>query len=682
MYKFFSFLIICGCSLQQAFAATPDINKVGGPKFPLKEGQIQIYLFKKTQLFAGKDWRYFVHDQTFDQADNKHYTVANVSSGKVLFGLKRGGYLATEPLYLDPKFIGKAIFIQIEDGSHRKLKYEFIDPQTAQLELKNRYVVGRNSKNNILTIKNLAIRNPPWKSMDSIEIEGYGNSNGMLDGKGRINIGLSTIVEGDFIDGVIKGEATVYLSKTTIFKGRLTEDFTPVKGTLYNTKENTSFTGKLNGKLTGYWEKSGAGICVNQNGEKLDCYYIHGRDFTEDKKLESIYPLRKEVHAFLEEMGNFNNISDKDQEACSKAVRKLQLKNSWTHLHEDTHAARSAYDDAADDFEEREQDLKQLKGQLDRLVQKMQQSPQYIDEKGFDLLFSTYADYEKAFYIGLNQCLRSGDRALKKINQTEARKKQLERENAALKAKIWAPENFKTFTNKDDPALRMLKQHQQAIQQAQEFNRKTRLTSSNITLSNKSTTKLDNKAEEKNHSEKLSLSSTNRKSTMDEKAQKNKSNQINSTKSTKQLMLTLKKSDEAPPVKMIDLYEAYVVCYTHDRGSDWDGYVNNGRSNRVKSDLPRITYQCRGTAGKHETSIEAALKECGAKSKGVVLNLLSSPVYPNAKRTLHFCGFGGTSIYSHTPGEIDSQTFKRAARIYSCPVGFKGHCVDLKNNSY
>lgn len=681
MYKFFSLLIICGCSLQQAFAATPDINKVGSPKFPLKEGQVQIYLFKKPQLFAGKEWRYFVHDRGFDQADNKHYTVANVSSGKVLFGLRRGGYLATEPLYLDPKFIGKAIFIQIEDGSHRKLKYEFLDPQAAQLEFNKRYVVGRDYKNNIPTIKNLTIKNPPWKSMDSIEIEGYGNSNGMLDGMGRIRIGLSTIVEGDFMDGVIKDDATVYLSKTTTFKGRLTEDFTPIEGTLYY-ENGSSFSGKVYGKLTGYWEKHGAGVCANQSGEKQECYYIHDRDFTEDKKLESIYPLRKELHSLLEEAGDLYKSFDKEERACGKAVGRLERKNSWAHLHESTYAARNAYEDAAFEFEEREHDLKRLKAKVDHLAKKIQQNPEGIDEKGFDLLFKTYFDYEKAFYIGLNYCLKSGDRALKDINQIEARKKQRDRENAALKAKIWAPENFKTFTNKDDPALRMLKQHQQAIQQAQEFNRKTRLTSSNITLSNKSTTKLDNKAEEKNHSEKLSLSSTNRKSTTDEKAQKNKSNQVNSTKSTKQLMLTLKKSDEAPPVKMIELYEAYVVCYTHDRGSDWDGYVNNGRSNRVKSDLPRITYQCRGTAGKHETSIEAALKECGAKSKGAVLNLLSSPVYPNAKRTLHFCGFGGTSIYSHTPGEIDSQTFKRAARIYSCPVGFKGHCVDLKNNSY
>ncbi|RLZ08830.1 hypothetical protein EAH57_07335 [Acinetobacter sp. 2JN-4] len=679
MYKVFSILIICGCSLQQAFSATPDPNAIGEPKFAMKEGQVQVFLLKKSKLFGGKDWKYFVHDKKLGYANDKHYAAVNVASGKVVFGLERRGYWAKETLYLDPKLIGKAIYIQVADGSNGQLKYEFIDPQTAQLELNKRYVVGRDSKNNIPTIKNLTIRNPPWKSMDSIEIEGYGNSNGMLDGKGRIRIDLSTIVEGDFIDGVIKGEATVYLSKTTTFKGHLTEDFTPIEGTLYY-ENGSSFSGKVYGKLTGYWGKHGSGVCVNQVGEKQDCYYIYDRDFTQDKKLESIYPLRKEIHAFLEEVGDFDKSFDKELQACYKAVGRLRQKNSWAHLHESTYAARNAYEDAAFEFEEREHDLKRLKAKVDHLAKKIQKNPEDIDEKGFDLLFKTYFDYEKAFYIGLNYCLKSGDRALKDINQIEARKKQRDRENAALKAKIWAPENFKTFTNKDDPALRMLKQHQQAIQQAQEFNRKTRLTSSNITLSNKSTTKLDNKADEKNHNEKLSLSSTNRKSTTDQKSLQNKSNSTNSTKSTKQLMLTLKKPDEAPPVKMIDLYEAYVDCYTHDRGPDWDGYVNTGRSNRVKSDLPRITYQCRGTAGKHETSLEAALKECGATSKGAVLNLSREPNYPNAKRTLHFCGFGGRSIYHDIPRwiDIDAQTFKRAARIYSCPERFKGHCIDLK----
>lgn len=628
MYKFFSLLIICGCTLQQAFAATPDINKVGSPKFPLKEGQIQIYLFKKPQLFAGKEWRYFVHDQTFDQADNKHYTVVNVSSGKVLLGLKRGGYLATEPLYLDPKFIGKAIFIQIEDGSHRKLNYEFLDPQAAQLEFNKRYVVGRDYKNNVQTVKNVTIRNPPWKSMKSVEIEGQGNENGFLEGKGFIN--WRHRVEGEFKDGRLIGEATAY---TTFggdkkFIGKVDERFMPLEGTLYHQEFKTSFTGKFKN----FWERHGNGVCTDKQGVQKDCYFINDYDFTEEKPLESIYPLRKDVHALIEEGRDFlYKVKNEEQAACFSV--RIQL-NTIKNMGGDSWAARRAYDDVIDDFEEREREFKRLSNKVDNLVEKMKNNPQDIDEKGFDRLITDgqvgFVWVEDYFYHNLNKCLKVGDRALKDIDKIEARRKQREKEAAEYKAKIWAPSNFTVLTNKDDPALRMLKQHQEAIRQAQEFNRKTQLTSSYSTqaaLGTFGTTSTTSNKQNSVVTKNTELQSSKKENTQQNTQKSNASIKLpTSTYSqgkTSQITLPSKEklTVKSPTVPMEQFQEAIAYCAEFVSG----GWKCNGPIQKIMVKV---------------NTVEEGLKDVGCSTARHHVAYIPDGGDPKTQGAVYYCGYG------------------------------------------
>lgn len=657
MYKLFLLFIIWGCLLQQAFTATPDLNKVGTPKFPLKEGQIQVYLFKKAQLIGGKDWEYFVHDDTFDQADNKHYTVVNVASGKVLVGLKRGGYWATEPLYVDPQFIGKAIFIQVEDGSNQKLKYEFLDPQAAQVQLNKRYVVGRDYQNNIRTIKNVTIRNPPWKSMARIEIKGQGNENGFLEGKGFIKLSDRS-VEGEFKDGFLVGDATAYWGDKE-FKGKVDDKFRPLEGTLYNREFNTSFTGQFKN----FWEKHGSGICTDKNGIEKECYFINDYDFTEDKPLESIYPLRKEVHALIGEGKDFlYGITNEEQAACfSVRIKLITIKNKGG----DSWEVRRAYDDVIDAFEDRERELKRLTNKIEDLIQKMKTNPQDIDAKGFDRLINDkhvgFVWVEKTFYHYFNECLRVGDRALKDIDKIEARRKQREKEAAEYKAKLWAPENFTSLTNKDDPALRMLKQHQEAVRQAQEFNRKTQLTSSYSTQAAWGTTTTSNK-QNSVVTKNMELHSSEKENTQ-QNTQKSIAliklpTTIYSQSKTSQVTLANKEKPIAKEqtVQMEQFQEAIAYCAE---------FVSGG-------------WKCNGPIQKIMVKVDTlaeGLSDVGCSNARHHISYIPEGGDPKTQGAVYYCGYGlRSSDRNITKNMIIPTSLLNQRKNYQCPLSQLKRC--------
>ncbi|MDA1255369.1 MAG: hypothetical protein O2928_12870, partial [Proteobacteria bacterium] len=426
----------------------------------------------------------------------------------------------------------------------------------------------------------------------------------------------------------------------------------PLEGTLYHQEFKTSFTGKFKN----FWERHGNGVCTDKNGVQKDCYFINDYDFTEEKPLESIYPLRKDVHALIEEGKDFL-IGTVDQwHSCNSAVSKIKFGRG------DSWAARRAYDDVVDDFEEREYDLKKLTKRIEDLIQKMKDNPQFIDEKGFDRLITDkyvgFATIEDSFYFYLNNCLRKGDRAVKDLNKIEDRRKQREKEAAEYKAKIWAPSNFTALTNKDDPALRMLKQHQEAIRQAQEFNRKTQLTSSYSTQAALGTFGTTSTISNKQNS--VVMKNTELQSSKKENTQRNTQKSNTSIKlptstysqgKTSQITLPNKEKQtvKSPTVPMEQFQEAIAYCAEFVSG----GWKCNGPIQKIMVKV---------------NTVEEGLKDVGCSTARHHVAYIPDGGDPKTQGAVYYCGYGlRNSDRNITKNMTIPTSLLNQRKNYQCP---------------